>query len=135
METISKGIWRWIDIAKDLEQQGGLKNVTIFSSSFNENRCAGKTENNTIFCMTWSIGNFLTLHISQKDSELIKAISKVLNYQPCCKYTIITSIPRRRARSLAVKTTVFRWIKNNSQKTKSLEGLRKNIRIKNFCLI
>ena len=44
METISDNVWRWLDIAKDMEQQGGLKNVTVFASSFNENRCVGRTE-------------------------------------------------------------------------------------------
>jgi len=50
-------VWKWHDMIQDLEQQGGLENVTIDPFSVRPNNCMGEHCGNQ-FAVTWQKDTF-----------------------------------------------------------------------------
>lgn len=78
--------WHWYNIMEDLKVQGGLEGVVIEPSTVSTFGCGGYTQAGTRFGITWVHDRFMLLSLNQDEPELVKAFSKVLEYQPFCKY-------------------------------------------------
>ena len=90
-ETIETGCdrtkkWMWFNVAHDLEKQGGLTEVFINPLSFHPHGCGGEHKGNP-FCLTWVHDLFLLVTMQTFSQEIVDAFSKVVEYQPFCRYT------------------------------------------------
>lgn len=88
-ETIRNGKgWLWADIMHDLKNQGGISEARIDPLSINPGQCKGTYKERDFF-LTWSLDDYLLLSMTHNDDlllELVDAFSKVLEYNPFCKY-------------------------------------------------
>lgn len=78
-------IWKWFNIMNDLETQGGLAGVIINPLSMSPHSCVGELGNNR-FGITWVYNKFLLLSSAEHSQPLVDAFSKVVGYQPFCRY-------------------------------------------------
>jgi hypothetical protein len=81
-ETIVDGIWHWYDVASDLQEQGGLTDVTINPLSVEESSCGGSW-NDIDFYLSWVPEKFT---MSQFSQTLVTAFERVVGYRPFCRY-------------------------------------------------
>ena len=84
-ETISNGKWLWHDMMQDLKIQGELEDVIIDPLSVKDHSCSGTHMENG-FCVTWVGDMFLLISMNQYSAELVDAFTKVVGYQPFCRY-------------------------------------------------
>jgi hypothetical protein len=85
-ETAYEGKWRWQDVMRDLEIQGGLKGVIIDPFTVEAHGCGGITAAGTKFVITWIRDIFLLVSMTKEETELIDAFAKVVGYRPFCCY-------------------------------------------------
>lgn len=90
-ETIVPGCdglqkWRWVNVMKDLEEQGGFPGVLIDPLSVRGGSCGGQTKDGTRFFVTWAKDKYLLLTVQHEEQPLVEAFAKVVGYQPFCKY-------------------------------------------------
>jgi hypothetical protein len=104
MREGNNGGWLWVDVMRDLEEQGGLKGVTIDPTSANGSGRGGHTERGTHFFITWCRDQHLVLTVSQEEQALVDAFTAVLGYKPFCRYTIEPNLP------------TFEWDKQDPEK-------------------
>jgi len=85
--------WLWYDVMHDLNKAlygreitaKDVKGVTIDPLSVSEHGCGGNLEGNK-FYMTWVKDKFLLVSMQKYSTELVAAFSKVVGYEPFCKY-------------------------------------------------
>lgn len=84
--------WTWFNVQHDLEVQGGLARengapvVMVDPLSVGPNSCGGEYNGNR-FAITWMHDAFLLLSMADHSDELVGAFSRVLGYEPFCRYT------------------------------------------------
>jgi|GEM_PF-1895549 len=78
--------WPWYQVMNDLKTKGGLDDVIIDPLSVKKSSCGGSTKKGTHFYITWAHNMFLLVTMSQNETELIDAFSKIVEYKPFCQY-------------------------------------------------
>jgi hypothetical protein len=96
--------WKWHDMIRDLEQQGGLENILIDPLSVGANSCMGEHNGNR-FAVSWEKDVLLMLTIVDDSKDLIDAFARVVDYQPFCRYIQIAG---------EHELTVVEWAKNDA---------------------
>ena len=110
VETLQRsGLWHIILVEKDLVDQAGLD-----KKDFEKDFGYFKYKNKTVI-ISHIFNNHLVVSIKGKDDEiakeLVKGLSKVVEYNPFCKYDII-----HKMKDKTISVPTYEWDKVNSNK-------------------
>jgi hypothetical protein len=97
--------WRWHDMVRDLEQQGGLTDVIIDPFSVGPNSCMGEHKGNH-FAVSWKKDALLMLTMFTYSEPLVEAFAEVVGYSPFCRYS---------QRIGSYDLAVVEWAKNDAE--------------------
>lgn len=80
--------WTWANVMADLRDQGHVDGVWInpLSISPDGTGCGGEYQGNRFF-ITWIKDAFLLLTMQKHSEELVRGFTKVVEYDPFCKYS------------------------------------------------
>lgn len=79
-------IWNWANMMRDLQVQGGLKEVIIDPLSVGPRSVAGSLGENQ-FVVTWVKDELLLVSMQEFSQELVDAFTAVVEYPPFCRFT------------------------------------------------